>query len=1137
MTSLNRCIKFVMKCASSYILLILGLSINDTHGQESNVTLVGRWANGPCYAVTVDSNLCYFGNGGYLQILDFSDNANPVELSKLVLPSAIYGITIDLDYAYIANFYAGLQIIDISNTSSPSIIGSFDTGSETYAHAYSVAVKGNYAFVAFGYAGLRIIDISNPSNPIEINFITTRDITKDVVVNGDFAYVADGRSGLRIIDISNPATPFEIGFFDTAWDAWAVEVIDTLAYVTDGHDGLRILNIANPANPFEVGFFDTGYEARNITIKDHFAYIVDGRDGLRIIDITDPVNTKETGFYDTDGYALDIAVHDNYAYVADQVAGLRIVNITDRSSPSERGFISTGGSTLDVEKKSSYAYVADYDHGLKIVDITDIKNPFTISSFNTGTHTEEIELRDNYAFVVDSYDGLRIIDVSDPFNPNETGYFDSYNIYPKAVAIEGSYAYLANYYSGLQIVDISNPSSPIELGSLDTGNNVEDIVVRDSLVYIVYYQSGLRIIDVSNPINPIEIGSFHSGYNMTGIDISGDYAYLTASKDGLLIVDISFPENTFLTGRLNTNSFAYDVTLFDNYAYVADFYGGLSVIDICNPFNPLEVGYYNTGGMASAVSVCDSNIYVADEIDGFYIFRNKIQRPVAKFELSQTEIIWGDSILADASSSYDPDSDEIYFKWSGFADIRPFDDSQKAWIKPWSSGNNWINLDVSDGLVHSDTSKIVMVQPKLDNINIIYSFIDSAWARSNFYFQGDTLLVPLFPKYSTRIYNVTAQSIDPVSDLAIPNAIRIHAFRNNNLYVGLIGETSGFWGPGPFSIYSVTEQWQITPLLENYLPGSLDVNDIIFLDNDTILTYDQYSVYQLSINNPSVPEILAQTNYLSPQNIFDVYIVENYIYVGISEWPSYTIDVLEKSSLNYVITLNVSPDLKNFNVTDTLMFIGFRDSLKIYSISSPLNPKNLTKIEIPDELGWNLPYPVNYYGNYVQKNLLTVKRWAGVQIYDISVPSEPQPFASWYGVSGYKGGIGMGLKYINGNYYMFDDFDAYPNLNNDYSGINRIIFNSTSVKETVKNNRIITFNLLQNYPNPFNPITTIEFTLSKHDYVSLKIYNILGKKVATLVSGKLNPGKHIYRFNASHLASGLYYYQLVAGDYIERRWF
>ena len=77
------------------------------------------------------------------------------------------------------------------------------------------------------------------------------------------------------------------------------------------------------------------------------------------------------------------------------------------------------------------------------------------------------------------------------------------------------------------------------------------------------------------------------------------------------------------------------------------------------------------------------------------------------------------------------------------------------------------------------------------------------------------------------------------------------------------------------------------------------------------------------------------------------------------------------------------------------------------------------------------------------------------------------------------------------------------------------------------------FNLSQNYPNPFNPSTTIKFQIANSEFTTLRVYNTLGKEVATLVSNKLNPGSHAYTFDGMNLASGVYYYQLVAGDYRE----
>ncbi len=74
------------------------------------------------------------------------------------------------------------------------------------------------------------------------------------------------------------------------------------------------------------------------------------------------------------------------------------------------------------------------------------------------------------------------------------------------------------------------------------------------------------------------------------------------------------------------------------------------------------------------------------------------------------------------------------------------------------------------------------------------------------------------------------------------------------------------------------------------------------------------------------------------------------------------------------------------------------------------------------------------------------------------------------------------------------------------------------------------FELKQNYPNPFNPSTKIQFTLPLESEVSVEIFNVIGQKITTLVSGRLNSGTHVYEWNASGQASGVYLLRLVTSD-------
>ncbi len=79
------------------------------------------------------------------------------------------------------------------------------------------------------------------------------------------------------------------------------------------------------------------------------------------------------------------------------------------------------------------------------------------------------------------------------------------------------------------------------------------------------------------------------------------------------------------------------------------------------------------------------------------------------------------------------------------------------------------------------------------------------------------------------------------------------------------------------------------------------------------------------------------------------------------------------------------------------------------------------------------------------------------------------------------------------------------------------------------------FELGQNYPNPFNPTTKINFSIPQSNYVTLKVFNLLGEEVSTLISGDMKAGSYVFDFNASKLASGLYFYTLTSGDFVSTK--
>jgi photosystem II stability/assembly factor-like uncharacterized protein len=122
--------------------------------------------------------------------------------------------------------------------------------------------------------------------------------------------------------------------------------------------------------------------------------------------------------------------------------------------------------------------------------------------------------------------------------------------------------------------------------------------------------------------------------------------------------------------------------------------------------------------------------------------------------------------------------------------------------------------------------------------------------------------------------------------------------------------------------------------------------------------------------------------------------------------------------------------------------------------------------------------------------------------------------------------------------YVYQDFNVNSGISynyrirqTDYDG-SVTIYN---LAETVTFGTPVNFELAQNYPNPFNPSTTITFSIPQKSEVSVKIYDILGNEVATLVNESKEAGRYSINFNASKYSSGVYFYSIKAGNFTETK--
>ena len=135
------------------------------------------------------------------------------------------------------------QIINITNSSSPTTVGFSESPSIGSVGVMDVFVSGSYAYVVDWVSGLLIINISDPSNPMLVGSNDMPGAAMDVVVSGNYAYVA-GLDDITIFDVTNPAIPVLIGYYKTSGNAYNIFVSGSYAYLANGSTGLLIFDIS-----------------------------------------------------------------------------------------------------------------------------------------------------------------------------------------------------------------------------------------------------------------------------------------------------------------------------------------------------------------------------------------------------------------------------------------------------------------------------------------------------------------------------------------------------------------------------------------------------------------------------------------------------------------------------------------------------------------------------------------------------------------------------------------------------------------------------------------------------------------------------------------------------------------------------
>jgi len=261
----------------------------------------------PVFGVSKYDDILYVSLGQEgVKIINVADVYNPVELSEFdVSGFALQTVKKD-DHLITADGFNGI-ITDVSNINSPSFVNYLDPSHEASGSVMDISMDNNFALVADGSVGLTIFDISEISTPVNhknINFFSATNVNtlgvsyKENYIycisashNDDNSVTTDPNYGLNVVDFSDTDNPTPEATLNTSGFARDIFVEGDYAYIADGNNGLSIINISDPKNPAEVkSVYGGSGEYNNVKIIGNKAYVAAGSGGVVVFDISDKNN-------------------------------------------------------------------------------------------------------------------------------------------------------------------------------------------------------------------------------------------------------------------------------------------------------------------------------------------------------------------------------------------------------------------------------------------------------------------------------------------------------------------------------------------------------------------------------------------------------------------------------------------------------------------------------------------------------------------------------------------------------------------------------------------------------------------------------------------------------------------------------
>jgi len=505
-------------------------------------------------AVYVSDHWVYISDRSGLQVIDTNKNIPSTSRSSFSENKAVVNWLLP---------HGGLLFYTSSLGLTTMEERSFVAGINTFASARGVSVSGTLAYVADYNAGLQVVDVSDVNNPQIMGSVSVQG-AEVVGVSGRWAYV--NGDVFQIIDVSDPQFPSMRGSVRTGDRPTGLSISGNLVSVTLGQFGIQLIDVSDVFRPSVVSSF-SGW-AYGVHLTSDLLYSGTGsfEHFVNVFDVSDPYNPQFLSHVKTPSYydefieiwssvtPHELTVSDDCIYATAGNAGLLVIDASDISNlqiVSNTRLDVFQGYAVGVTVSSPLVYLAMADAGLYVMDASDRSHPQLERTYDTPGRAQAVSISDGVAYVADDTGGLQVFDLS-----IQRGVFITDGAASQMVAVDNT-AYLADTEKNLYVLNITDTQAVVALSRYFLAHHAVDMAVLNNTLCVSEGPDGIEIIDVSNKAALSYVGSITRGIQSArAVSIDNNRLYVNNADQSIVVFDLdklSFAAPTIVKNELILN--------------------------------------------------------------------------------------------------------------------------------------------------------------------------------------------------------------------------------------------------------------------------------------------------------------------------------------------------------------------------------------------------------------------------------------------------------------------------------------------------------------------------------------------------------------------------------------------------------